>query len=144
MKAKLMGQWQLALWEVTDSDGETRMPLGEAGTGYLFYLDNGYMSVHLMNPHFLDFQNIPFNKQADLSAAELEKFMGSYFSYTGQYTVDQKSVRHHLEMCSIPSLVGTTLTRDYELQNEQLTLTHKIEFTDSEDDSTLIWNKISV
>ena len=100
------------------------------------------MSVHLMNSHFLDFQNVPFNEQAKLSEAELEKFMGSYFSYTGKYHVDTKSVHHHLEMCSIPSLINTTLIRDYQLENEQLTLTHKIEFTENNDDSKLIWHKL--
>ena len=142
MRDKLFGLWQLALWEVTNDKGEVRAPLGEEGSGYLFYLPNEYMSVHLMSPTFLDFKNVAFNQQAELTDVELQKFMGSYFSYTGKYHIDAQSVHHHLEMCSIPSLIGTTLTRDYQLKNDQLTLTHKIEFTENHDDSKLIWHKV--
>lgn len=143
MKDKLFGLWQLDLWEITNDKGEVRVPLGEGGSGYLFYLPNEYMSVHLMSPTFLDFKNIAFNQQAELTDIELQKFMGSYFSYTGKYHIKAKSVHHHLEMCSIPSLIGTTLIRDYQLENDQLILTHKTEFNQSNDNSTLTWHKIN-
>ena len=46
-------------------------------------------------------------------------------------------------MCSIPNLIGTTLIRDFHLENDQLTLTHKTEFNQNNDNSTLIWYKIN-
>jgi len=142
MHDKLIGQWQLTSWEITDGDGNIRMPLGEDGKGYIFYAANGYMSVHLINPQFLEFKDVPFRKQAELTTEKLEKFLSGYFSYTGKYTTDANSVYHHLEMCSIPSLIDTTLKRDYQLHNDKLILTHKTEFDGALDDSKLIWNKV--
>lgn len=142
MKDKLLGSWRLDLWELTNVNGEISMPLGKKGIGYLLYLPNERMSVHLMSPKFLDFKMVAFNQQVELTIEELRKFMYGYFSYTGKYHIDAKSVHHHIEMCSIPSLIGKTLTRDYQLENDQLILTHKIEFTENKEESKLIWHKI--
>ena len=79
MKDKLFGLWQLEHWKITDDQKKIRTPLGKDGTGYLFYLPNGYMSVHLMNPTFLDFKSCTFSQQAELSDTELQKFMEGYF-----------------------------------------------------------------
>ena len=138
-----IGQWRLKSWEITDHQGQVKTPLGEHGQGYLFYLPNGYMSVHLMNPQFLDFKETPFAEQAKLPSQSLEQFFSCYFSYTGKYTIDEHSVYHQVEMCSIPSLINMSLKRDYQLANNKLTLTNKTEWDNAFNDSQLVWHKES-
>ena len=142
MNDKFIGQWRLQSWKITDSEGQVRSPLGENGKGYIFYMPNNYMSVHLMNPQFIDFKDIPFDQRAKLPEAELEKFLNSYFSYTGKYTIDAHSVYHHVEMCSLPSRIGIVLKRDYQLLDDKLILTAKTELNNKFEDAELIWEKI--
>ena len=78
--------------------------------------------------------------------AEVRAAFDGYLAYYGTYTVhvDQRTVVHHLEMCSIPNWRGSEQVRHCDLQDGQLNTlsTPPILFGGAERVSKLVWVKL--
>jgi hypothetical protein len=95
----LVGTWSFVSCVAKTSTGESSYPWGHESTGFLSYTADGYVFVTRM------------------SASDFE-------SYCGKYTIgDDNSVVHHIELCSMPTFVGTQQKRYFEINNNELQLT---------------------
>ncbi|MEM1314382.1 MAG: lipocalin-like domain-containing protein [Pseudomonadota bacterium] len=98
----LIGAWRLARYVVRPEDGPEapRWPAG--ALGLLHYGADGRMNAHLSAARAGD---------ADLPAEQLPAYVG----YAGPWTLVAGEVRHEVEIASIPSWIGRTLTREARL-----------------------------
>jgi Lipocalin-like domain len=80
----LFGTWRLRSWKNAGSDGSEVYPLGEPPVGYIFYNDDGYMSVEIMAADRVPYQ------EADAfggTPQERSEAISTYLSYAGPFEV---------------------------------------------------------
>jgi Lipocalin-like domain len=138
---RFVGTWKLVSWEHRKSNGDIYYPMGKDALGQITYTDDGYMHVALMTT------NRPLFKSNGLFAGSMDekaKSSETFIAYCGRYTVKDKSVIHHLDMCSFPNWTGVSHERFFEFQNKQLSLrTPPFSVKDNEQEiAYLIWEKI--
>ncbi len=98
----LAGTWRLAGYTLTDAEGNTSEPWGEA-QGYIFYAADGYMSCSVERPD--------------------GKGGRDHLTYCGALEcLDGKNI-HHIHMSSDPRLRGTEQHRAVSLDGDRMTLT---------------------
>lgn len=160
------GTWSLAEWSVTHTpSGYVHYPFNGNADGHIIYTDNGWVSATLMEKdrkhvpqdrHRLVAARMLLNPPKDAPKQDLdidaeqqkdiddlkERFclasMG-YISYCGPFEVSGNQVQHHIENSLVPQWVGTTLERDFDFADDQLTLsTNAGEFSDK-----LVWKRIA-
>jgi hypothetical protein len=138
----LVGTWRLRSWKNVASDGSAIDPLGERPVGYIFYNDDGYMSVEIMAP-----DRAPYG-EADAFGGTLEErsnAISTYLSYSGPFEVlaDRDVVIHHIEVCSYPNWVGNAQVRFARLDGDRLTLSTKpMTFQGVERSAELVWERV--
>ncbi len=137
---RFVGSWTLASWTRSSSSGEIRHPYGEDAFGRIMYQPNGRMMVVLMR------RDRPGVLLSDATPEGLRDIIvGSFFSYTGRYTVDQEAgtVTHHVEGCVAPTWVGTDQVREFEFVAEDQIALRPPPNTEEEDEwqSELIWQR---
>ena len=141
VEPKIVGLWKLISWQLIGKDGAALSPFGENAQGFLFYHPGGFMSVHLMTanrPAFVAENVFGATPQEALTA------FNSYASYCGRYSIKGDVVSHHIELVSVPNWIGTTQARRFEVDDNQLILTHKLEKDGENKDSKLIWQRVMV
>lgn len=116
----LVGTWKLISCENHAPDGTVTYPFGENPLGYIFYREDGYMSVEIMRTARIKFSKDDMWKG---TTEEDSQAIKSYLSYAGKYTFQGNKVTHHIEVCSFPNWSGTEQSRQVKLQGNQLTLT---------------------
>jgi hypothetical protein len=94
----LLGAWSLASLRRFRDGAFYRCPMGEAATGRLIYDASGTMSAFLASPEW--------------SAGEAEQNWSTFLAYSGRWELDESTVSHMLDACSISSLIGRTLVRE--------------------------------
>jgi hypothetical protein len=57
------------------------------------------------------------------SEVELRQIADGYVGYYGRFTLDGKTLIHHIEACTLPAWVGTDQKRQYEFIGSHLALT---------------------
>ena len=103
----LVGARLLDKWITTDPSGNKFYPLGRNARGVIIYADNGYMSVNIINPDRID--DIP----AGLSLAAMAAGECPLFAYSGPYTIEDGTVEHHIDLCTLQERIGTVQKRLY-------------------------------
>jgi Lipocalin-like domain len=96
IRERLIGSWKLTGYTETPFDGgPEKQPLGDDPLGAIIYNPDGYMSAQLSRPP----EAAPDPREPH--------------AYSGPFTVDEESgvVTHHLDVCVIPALIGTTQSR---------------------------------
>jgi hypothetical protein len=131
----LLGGWTLVSWTANDAEGNVlRYPMGEDALGAIIYSPDGRMSAHLARKPDM----------ADAGAEDGEApGLGDSLAYGGVLEVDEEAgvVHHHVDIASIPSWIGTTLTRTYELDGDTLTLTTQPNGAGGV--NTLVWARVA-
>jgi len=94
----LIGSWHLHKWQML-LDGVASLPYTDRAEGMLTYADDGHMSAFLHHPAWRDVEVV------DASTHML------FGAYAGRWSVNQHTVRHHVQFASAPALIGTTLVR---------------------------------
>ena len=103
IRERLIGSWKLIGYTETPVDGGPEMrPLADDPLGAIIYNPDGYMSAQLSRPP----EAVPDPREPH----------GHHIAYSGPFTVDEESgvVTHHLEVCVIPALIGSTRSRRVE------------------------------
>ncbi len=139
---ELIGSWRLVSYSATTASGETTYPMGREPQGRITYEASGRMAVQLGDASYTAFAP---NDPHAATDAEVRAAFDGYLAYYGTYTVhpDQRTVVHHLEMCSIPSWRGSEQVRHIDLQEGQLILsTPPILLGGAERVSKLVWAKL--
>ena len=115
----LIGSWYLLSATLRGDSGHVGYPFGPSPRGYLMYLAGGYMSWSMMSA------NRPnFSSNDPLQGTDAEKIAayGSYFSYSGRYSVTADLVVHQVEISLFPNWTGSIQERYFELTGTGLVL----------------------
>jgi hypothetical protein len=139
----LVGTWRLRSWKNLGSDGSAVDAVGENPVGYIFYNDDGFMSVEIMAA-----QRAPYRTPDPFggSAEERSEAISTYLSYSGPFEVltDQDTVIHHIEVCSYPNWIGNAQVRFAKLDGDRLTLSTKpMTFQGVERTAELVWERVA-
>ena len=120
------GFWLLQECTLAFSDG--RPPKHPFQKGMICYSPHGYMQASLSVHPREDSSRTGLEIGHRLSSQEKEKAFDAYLSYGGRYTSDDREVTHFVDFSLNPSVIGTTLKRNYTLQENRLLLfyTHHV------------------
>src|ERR1044071_740879 len=118
---KIIGVWQLQIWETVVDEKVLGYPLGEKAFGFIAYHPVGFMSVNISAPNRLRVPTEdPFGGDPKLLALDAR----GYLSYCGPFSVvSENEVIHHLRLCSFENWVGTDQRRHAQLDVNDDTLT---------------------
>lgn len=109
-----IGSWQLVNWQYL-INGENAN-FWENPTGILIYTPEMKMSAVLMASDRSNFSGQFLSKgstEEKLAAVE------SYISYSGDFSIDDQSVYHHVQFSLFPNWIGTDLIRQYEFSGNR-------------------------
>lgn len=140
---KIIGVWELQIWETVVDDRVIGYPLGEKAFGFIVYHPTGFMSVNLSAPNRVRLQTgDPFGGDPNL----IEFDAKGYFSYCGPFSVvSENEVIHHLKLCSFENWVGTDQHRHARLDpaNDTLILSTDLVVTQGRKGSNrLTWKRM--
>lgn len=114
---ELTGTWSFVSCVAKTSTGEVTYPWGQNSTGLLSYTPDGYVFVSRM------------------STSDFE-------SYCGKYSIEDNTVTHHIDICSMPVFVGTEQKRFFAINNDQLELKiGPIEQDGISHEALLVWKR---
>jgi hypothetical protein len=102
---KIIGVWELQIWETAVDGKVVGYPLGENAFGFIAYHPIGFMSVNIAAPNRVRLAtDDPFAGDPKLVALDAK----GYLSYCGPFSVvSENEVIHHLKLCSFEDWVGT-------------------------------------
>lgn len=117
----LIGAWEMLGEEDVDADGRP-VHAAVSRSGRVTYTKGGQVAV----------VSTPAERQPIASAGRRPTLTGATeedilaavagcAAYAGRYEIDGDIVKHHVEVALNPNLIGTTLTRRFELDGERLT-----------------------
>lgn len=110
MKNQIVGTWLLQQFLIEDLEGKQRN-WGSNAHGLLIYTTTGHMSVSI-------------NKDIELkSDNETQNNFDSILFYSGTYSLENETIKHHVAEASSPSRIGKEMLRYTNLENNILTLT---------------------
>ena len=141
---KIIGVWELQIWETVVDDKVIGYPLGEEASGFIAYHPIGFMSVNISAPNRVRLAtDDPFAGDPKLLALDAR----GYLSYCGPFSiVSENEVIHHLKLCSFENWVGTDQHRHARLDvtNDTLTLSTAPALTQGRTGSNrLTWKRIA-
>jgi len=141
---KIIGVWELQIWETIVDDKVIGYPLGEKAFGFIAYHPIGFMSVNISAPNRVRLATEdPFAGDPKLLALDAN----GYLSYCGPFSiVSENEVIHHLKLCSFENWVGTDQHRRARLDvtNGTLTLSTAPTLTHGRKGSNrLTWKRIA-
>ncbi len=131
---KIIGVWELQIWETMVDDSVVGYPLGENASGFIAYHPVGFMSVNISAPNRVRLAtDDPFAGDPKLLALDAK----GYLSYCGPFSVvSENEVIHHLKLCSFENWVG--------LNKDTLTLSTAPMLTEGRKGSNrLTWKRIT-
>jgi hypothetical protein len=114
---KIIGVWELQIWETVVDDKVVGYPLGEKASGFIAYHPIGFMSVNISAPNRVRLAtDDPFAGDPKLLALDAR----GYLSYCGPFSiVSENEVIHHLKLCSFENWVGTDQHRHARLGKQR-------------------------
>jgi hypothetical protein len=141
---KIIGVWELQIWETVVDDNVIWYPLGEKASGFIAYHSIGFMSVNISAANRVRLAtDDPFAGDPKLVALDAR----GYLSYCGAFSVmSENEVIHHLKLCSFENWVGTDQHRHAELDltNDTLILSTAPVLTQGRQGSNrLTWKRVT-
>jgi len=141
---KIIGVWELQIWETVVDDKVVGYPLGEKAFGFIAYHPTGFMSVNISAPNRVRLQtDDPFGGDPHLLGLDAK----GYLSYCGPFSVvSENEVIHRLKLCSFENWVGTDQHRYARLDqaNDTLTLSTAAVVTQGRKGKNhLVWKRIT-
>jgi hypothetical protein len=120
LSEKIIGVWELQIWETVVDDSVVGYPLGEKASGFIAYHFIGFMSVNISAPNRVRLlTDDPFAGDPKLLALDAK----GYLSYCGPFSIaSENEVIHHLKLCSFENWVGTDQHRHAQLDVNKDTL----------------------
>ncbi|MEA5596418.1 lipocalin-like domain-containing protein [Rivularia sp. UHCC 0363] len=142
----LLGTWKLISIMAIFSNGKIdREAFGINPIGYITYTIEGKIMVIFAKS---DRTLLSGNSASSLTDAihsvpieERSQAFSTFNSYAGSYTLDGNTVIHHVEIASIPNRVGKSLTRNFKLDKNRITLTTPYQ-SDDKPRFELVWERV--
>lgn len=120
-KNPLEGLWKLLSFSIQNESGEKQYPLGHDPIGYVNYLPNRFMMMHMgMRNRRRVNANSPLDLELDNSVLEMVK---TYMGYCGTYEVQGNHVYHHIDLAFFPNWTGQSIEREFKIDGNFLRLT---------------------
>ncbi len=117
---RMIGTWRLHEFRFTDADGNTGSGEDAPVVGRMEYTADGHMATATRRPD------------------------GIYFSYFGEFELQDDVVLHHIEFAHDPRLDGTTTRREVSFEGDRLVLTAAPPVMGGPGSrASLIWERIS-
>jgi hypothetical protein len=114
----VIGVWNLLSITAEDVQTHRIYPVaGKSPMGHIIYTPNGYMSVL-----FTSSGRAPIVPESSHRTEEATQLFGTLTAYTGPYSVDDKTITHHVDVAADPGLVGTEQIRHARLVGDTLIL----------------------
>ncbi len=137
----LNGMWQLKSMELVNPNGVKCYPHGENPIGCIFYLPNGYMSVH---HGCKERRNSSVKASIEITSGdEAIEIVKTYMSYYGKYEIKGDTVFHHVEIAMFPNWKGATEVRHFKINNKELILSTSFELADGKNDFAAYWELVN-
>lgn len=116
---KITGAWNLVSFQMVNNNGYICHPLGESAKGFLCYLPDGYVSVHIMQRDRQEVIDCNRFAGADFKYNEL-----GYLAYCGRYHIDanKQVITHEVDISLYPEWIGGQQIRLITLRENQLEL----------------------
>lgn len=138
----LVGSWALERFEVVLADGTSVFPMGDDARGRLMYGADGRMSATLSTADRPALSVPRLEAYGKAPADEKAAAFDSYMSYVGRFTVEDDAVLHHVELASVPNIVGVTQRRDASLHGDVLLLQYSVTSGRGTRTHTLQWRRL--
>ena len=138
---QLVGSWDLVSFEVELPGGERVFPMGEDARGRLMYGADGRMSATLSEASRAHLSTPRLEAYAKAPAAEKVEAFDSFLAYVGRFTIDGTAVVHHVELASVPNIVGAQQRREATLDQGLLTLRYAVTSSRGTRTNTLRWTR---
>lgn len=137
-KKQFIGSWRLISLE--NHRGEkVDYPMGKSAQGYLHYMDNGQVSVAIMEANR---KNFPSDDVKGGDDDERARAYESFIGYSGKFEVKNNKVFHHVEVCSFPNWVGRAIGRNFQFKDGKLILhTDPFQFEGAMIQGILVWER---
>jgi len=120
-KQDFVGTWALQSWSAKTANGETIQPYGDAPRGYIIYSEAGVMSAQIKG-----------------NGGEGVTGDGLFLAYGGPFSVEDKTVIHHVELANWEPIVGSDQRREASFSGDMLTLSAGTK----EGDHTITWQRV--
>lgn len=138
----LHGSWGLEAFEVLLVDGTTVFPMGEDALGRLMYGVDGRMTAMLSTA---DRPPLSVPRLEAYGKAPVEEKVAAFdtcMTYAGRYTVEPGAVVHHVELASVPNIVGVSQRREATLDGDALVLRYAVTSSRGSRTNTLRWRRL--
>ena len=139
---ELIWSWELEVFEVRLPDGTCLMPMGSDARGRLIYGADGRMSATLCAADRPPLSVPRLEAYGKAPLAEKAAAFDAYLAYVGRYTVDGESVVHHVELASVPNIVGEQQRRHAVLEGDVLTLSYAVHGSRGTRSNILRWRRL--
>lgn len=123
MKHPLHGSWVLKNCILSFSDG--RPSKNPYQKGMISYHRNSLMQASLSTHPRAALSFSDLEQGYRLSLEEKAECFDNFLCYAGRYTYTDTDVSHHVELSLNPTIIGTTLVRQYHIEQEQLLLSYE-------------------
>jgi hypothetical protein len=119
LKEQIAGAWSLVSFEQELPSGQRYFPLGKDASGTLYYLPEGYVSVHIMETKRSEYVKPSLYHGKPLKYTDLE-----YLAYSGVYTINfsETIMIHKITVSLYPEWVGSQQVRRIKLFGNHLLL----------------------
>jgi hypothetical protein len=116
---QVTGAWSLVSFTQETQQGEVSYPLGSDAKGSIYYLPNGFVSVHIMKTDRSEYVKPELYAEGRLKYTDL-----GYLAYSGKYSFNQSQtiITHHIAISAFPEWVGGQQVRVIELDGDHLSL----------------------
>ena len=123
-KNPLEGLWKLLSFSIQDESADKQYPLGHDPIGYVNYLPNKFMMMHMgMRNRPRVAADSPLDLQLSNALLEMVK---TYVGYCGTYEIQGNHVYHHIDLAFFPNWTGQSVEREFKIDNNFLKLTDRL------------------
>lgn len=136
-----VGSWDLVAFEVELADGRTVFPMGADARGRLMYGADGRMSATLSAADRAPLSVPRLEAYGRAPQAEKASAFDSFLAYVGRFTLENDAVVHHVELASVPNIVGAKQRREAILEGDSLTLRYAVHGDRGTRHNTLRWRR---
>jgi Lipocalin-like domain len=115
----IVGAWSLVTFDVDEKGRAPKPRFGPDPVGYLIYSANARMAAVLAGTHRPELKS-----PSGVSTSEEDRSQAllNFLAYAGRYEVRGDRVFHHVEVSVFTNLMGTTLERQFKIENDTLTI----------------------
>lgn len=125
LKEQLVGTWTLVSWDQRNADGTAVRQFGANPKGIAFFATSGYYIITVMRSDRTKYAIDNFGQITQATAEENKATAQGTITYFGTYQVNEvdRTIAIQVEASSFPNWNGTDQERQFELSEDQLTLT---------------------